>query len=517
MRTKGARAFAVKIGVSDASGTDNYGSVATMTIAANVDLVNRAPVFEASERSRSINEGAHALDGSIGAAIVASDIDNDPGDLNYALVGTSALFKVDTKGGQLKFKAATNLDRETTDSYKVTVAVDDGETSNIGRATVTVAIEVGDVPEPPVFVGAQRKRIAIIGVARKMTLVAARDLDDGDSIATYAIASIPSWITHDSTDSTIIDINPPNSARGLHKLTIVATDSTSRSSRTLLTLDVIPDLSINSWKLDGRKIVFDIANDSCASFERLGLVAPGFLGGILRMILGVDFSNLAGVSETNCDRTFDGTPFRGSGADFNFKVENTRVVYESKAALALGTHSYVFHNGIQEADPERRNNNPIIAQKTYNVTYQLTNATVTVGEIAGSQAAANTKLATLTLPNAVPNAQWAIVGTPAVAVGVAAVSGSETTEGALSLTAAAAVNFESGADFLTVTVEATTPVVETAAAVNLTQVLVEWKIKLSNINEPPEVPGCVHPVGRSGQGCRWRGSDLPGGHRSGQR
>ncbi|MCY4325221.1 MAG: putative Ig domain-containing protein, partial [Betaproteobacteria bacterium] len=484
--TKSERSVNVNVAVGNAAGTDNYGSVPAVAVAVVLDLTNRAPVFPEFVTSN-FDEGFYPADHLIGSPIEATDEDNDGSDLRYERVGPSSLFGV-TSAGQISLLMDTDFDFETRQSYQVTVRVHDGEPEAMrGHATVAVRVDLFDVDEPPVFSGDQRKRVAIIGMARKMTLVTATELDAGDALASYAIASKPSWITHDSTDSWKIDLNPPTSARGLHKLTIVATDNGSNSAERVLTLDVIPDLSINSWKLEDGSVAFDIANDSCASWTRFGAPTTGSgpLGGVLRIGVGVTSSGLAAVNPQTCGRTVDGAPYGGGSGSFNFKFDSARMVYESKAALELGTHAYVFHQGIQEADPTGGSSHPIIASKEYQVTYELANATVTVAETVGALVAANTKIATLTLDNAVADAQWSIVGTPAVAVGLAAVSGSETTEGALSLTAAAAMDFEAGANFLTLTVEAATRTPGSGATVLLRQALVEWKIELGNVDEQP--------------------------------
>ncbi|MCY4324506.1 MAG: cadherin repeat domain-containing protein, partial [Betaproteobacteria bacterium] len=146
LSTKNMRTVKVMIAVDDASNTNYASGVTAAEVDVAVDLLNRAPAFTADERTRSIEEGDYAASDPIGDPIAAGDSDNPAGDLTHSLVGTSQLFAV-SAAGQLSFKAATSLDHETTDSYKVTLKVDDGETANIGRATVTVAIMVTDINE----------------------------------------------------------------------------------------------------------------------------------------------------------------------------------------------------------------------------------------------------------------------------------------------------------------------------------------------------------------------------------
>ena len=103
---------------------------------------NRAPVFaDGSSTTRAIAENAPG-DTNIGAAVAATDPDND--DLTYTLGGTdAAAFGIDTATGQLKTDAA--LDFETKTTYSVTITVSDGTLTD----TITVTINVTDLDERP--------------------------------------------------------------------------------------------------------------------------------------------------------------------------------------------------------------------------------------------------------------------------------------------------------------------------------------------------------------------------------
>ena len=107
---------------------------------------NSAPVFtEGASTTRSVMENT-ASNVNIGAAIAATDADNDT--LTYTRGGTDAAsFSIVNTSGQLKTSAA--LDYETKRSYTVTVTVSDASLTD----TITVIINVTDVAETPADAG----------------------------------------------------------------------------------------------------------------------------------------------------------------------------------------------------------------------------------------------------------------------------------------------------------------------------------------------------------------------------
>ena len=140
----------------DASGDDDMENDASIDVTVNVTDVNEPPEFPSTEtRTRNVQEGT-AANQAIGNPVKA--VDPDVGaTLTYTLAGTDATsFNFDTSTGQLKTKVALN--KETKDTYTVTVSVRDSKDAN-GNAdpatdsTITVTINVTDTNEPPVLSG----------------------------------------------------------------------------------------------------------------------------------------------------------------------------------------------------------------------------------------------------------------------------------------------------------------------------------------------------------------------------
>ena len=135
------RTYTVTVSVSDGSLAD------TINVTINISdvdetLPNTAPVFsDGTSTTRTVAENT-ASGVNIGAAIVATDADNDT--LTYTLGGTDAAsFSVNSSTRQLRTKSA--LDYETKRSYTVTVSVSDGSLTD----TINVTINISDVDETP--------------------------------------------------------------------------------------------------------------------------------------------------------------------------------------------------------------------------------------------------------------------------------------------------------------------------------------------------------------------------------
>ena len=132
---------------------DSKGGTDTVAVTITVTDVNEKPTFnDQSPTTRSISENA-VTGADIGAAVAATDEENDP--LTYILGGTDvAHFSVVATSGQLQTKSA--LDKEIKDIYTVTVSVRDskneaGAADTDDDATITVNITVTDANDFPQF------------------------------------------------------------------------------------------------------------------------------------------------------------------------------------------------------------------------------------------------------------------------------------------------------------------------------------------------------------------------------
>ena len=114
-----------QVTVQAISGTDTV----TLNVTVTVTDVNEAPAFPDSETARSVVENT-APGENIGTPVEADDPDADA-NLTYIMDGTDAgHFNFDPSTGQIKTKLA--LDKETEDTYFVTVSVTDGKADNGG-------------------------------------------------------------------------------------------------------------------------------------------------------------------------------------------------------------------------------------------------------------------------------------------------------------------------------------------------------------------------------------------------
>ena len=107
---------------------------------------NNAPVFSAATATRAVPENS-APDIAVGAAVTATDADNDT--LTYSLEETDdhESFAIDSSSGQIQTVSGVTYDHEAAqNSYSVTVRADDG---NGGTDTIDVTVNVTDVDEQP--------------------------------------------------------------------------------------------------------------------------------------------------------------------------------------------------------------------------------------------------------------------------------------------------------------------------------------------------------------------------------
>ena len=184
--------YAVTITVSDGSGGSG-----TISVTINITDVseNRAPVFTAGgNATRTIAENTTA-NVNIGAALIATDADNDT--LTYTLGGTDAAsFGIVSTSGQLQTKAA--LDYETKRFYSVTVNVSDGRGGNDSIRVIINITDVADgVNSAPVFTdGSTTTRTVLENTASGQyigTAIAATDTDNDTLTYTLSGADASSF------------------------------------------------------------------------------------------------------------------------------------------------------------------------------------------------------------------------------------------------------------------------------------------------------------------------------------
>ena len=113
-------------------------------VTVTVTSVNDPPKFETEMTTRTVSESAQPGD-EVGTKVEATDVDDIT--LTYRLSGASDFVIDDT--GQIRVAPDVALDREHTSSYEVTVTASDRLNES---DSITVTINVSDVPEPPTAV-----------------------------------------------------------------------------------------------------------------------------------------------------------------------------------------------------------------------------------------------------------------------------------------------------------------------------------------------------------------------------
>ena len=151
---EGTATYTVTVSVRDSkdiNGVADTDNDAIIEVTVNVTDVNEPPEFPSTETgTRNVLEST-ATDQPIGNPVTAVDPDVDAS-LTYTLGGTDAAsFGFNTSTGQLKTNVT--LDKETKDTYTVTVSVHDGHPDNTVDDMITVTIKVTDANEPPVLSG----------------------------------------------------------------------------------------------------------------------------------------------------------------------------------------------------------------------------------------------------------------------------------------------------------------------------------------------------------------------------
>ncbi|MEO1211196.1 MAG: cadherin domain-containing protein, partial [Cyanobacteria bacterium J06638_20] len=163
------------------------------------------------------NLSENATAGTSVITIAATDEDTGPPAdvLGYSITSGNedGVFAIDLFTGEITVANASLLDFDTTDSYTLTVQVEDDNGADSLSDTVDVVIDVIDENEAPVFVGAPFN-FSIeenLAVGEEVGTVVATDVDDAN-ILTYSLTTPSSTFAIDAstgvirvTDSTLLD------------------------------------------------------------------------------------------------------------------------------------------------------------------------------------------------------------------------------------------------------------------------------------------------------------------------
>ncbi|MFK7876369.1 MAG: Ig-like domain-containing protein, partial [Paracoccaceae bacterium] len=277
--------------------SDSAGGTDSATVTVTVAPVNDDPV--ASNDVADVDE-----DGSVSGVLVASDVDNDIGDLTFSLVtdGTQGSAVIQSDGS---YVYTPNANVSGTDSF--TYQVSDG---NGGTATATVDVTIAAVNDDPVASDDTANTDEDIAVSGTL---AASDIEN-DSL-------IFSLLTDGTQGSVLIQpdgtytYTPNPDANGTDSFTYEVTDEnggrdTATVNITIAAVNDAPEGEDDEFTTD-------------AGISVLGqLVASDVEGDALTFSLGTQAGN--GSVQVNSDGSFDYTPNAGfSGSDsFTYNVSD---------------------------------------------------------------------------------------------------------------------------------------------------------------------------------------------------
>ena len=324
-------------------------------------------------------------------------------------------------------------------------------------------------------------RFGVTGIVNTLTLHRGSDAQ-GDSIS-YSIINPPfAGITQDATSPWVFEF-PANKAVGVYTVTVRWSDGSLHNTKTMR-YGVVEPATMGEWKLDaqGRPRFVLTGGAVCATgsnvFNGTGdnrNLNQAF-GAWYRAMeyIKLDFKYNDGPTRSSGFQNFwSGIGCDNSGIDYKITIgigdngADTRIttsamlknlVIPLDSVLSAGTHNYKIQYSIRGTDvggSTSHNSNDWVERVFYvseefEVIYVKASSTVVVPEVGANTAPSGHKLGTLTLSSAVPGASWVIEGTPATAVNLVPVSGSETSEVELQLGAAAALKATNSVVSLTV-------------------------------------------------------------------
>ena len=486
----------VTFAVHDAGNSaSNYRGVDAVTVPVAINIVNVAPEFDAGSLEGTIEENGEGEKTAVGAVVgTVQAMDANRDGITYSILNSvdGVLFGIGSSTGIISVAVATNFDYDSSQNmYTISVRAHDGTAGENGE----FVLRVTDEPEPPApasgIGGSQYFLVknAIAGQVRNNVTLAGFVDPDGKSTVMYTVLNKPAWLT--PAGSNVVNIGP-TAPEGGHLLTIQASDGDGTSTVSAA-VEVLREPSLTRWRLAAGKPEIEIASQYCAA---AGRHSSAFLFP-LRLAVSISYNNGTRAGEEfvkdplttgRCGGTHSVVMSIGVGdapVMVSYRLTDTETVIKpGDSRLGVGLHAYAIDYVYGDTDVETTIGFHLkeFYKKRFNISYLLAAATVTIAEVILPTATVGHPLVTATLSATVANARWSVLGTPAVAVGVAGLAGSETTEGLVTLAAAAALDYESGADFLTVTIQAVTPDGEAS----LVQAQTRLVIRLSDeeIEEP---------------------------------
>ena len=475
----------------------SYGS-SSHTFSQRTAAPNALPQFTASSLARMIDESqglARIAAGTALATVVATD--GDSHSLTFsALSGDDDDVLQISAGGVVSPSVAHNFSYESKSKYTLNVRVDDGFG---GTADGKFVLSLRNIDEFASFTRPNLGRVAVRGHARKITLEVAQEPENTSAAVTYSLLNKPAWLSQNSTSPRELQV-AATAPVGLHTITVRTANSSDEGTNSELILDVIPEPSLHFYELFSNQLNIIIAAEACRSIKRFADNSDSN-GGIARLFTEISYNSgtalASGTTPADCEDTHvesqalgDGGAavdvYYGVGSDFaDTSANETYNIVTPDSELGPGVHSYAVdyvlgekHYGSGSALMDRE-----FYRKSFSVTYELVEAaTVTIAEVAGEGAAAPAGhiLGTVVLSSSVgSSAAWSLgSGSPP---GVAIGAGSAT-KGILSLTVAATVDFEISPQYMTVAVEALTPITED----DVVQAKVSsFVVHLDDVDDPP--------------------------------
>ena len=346
--------------------------------------------------------------------------------------------------------------------------------------------------------------VVVTGTERRISLHYPKDLD-GDSIS-FSLRGWPAGIRQDP-ESPWVFIVPGTIALGLYNdLRILYNDGETGNIRKFTALTVLDTVSLTGWKLKQGKPEFRLGSSTnnviCPERATYNWRANGnrFSQGF-RALWGyaIDFQRNDGpVWGTGRKQLGDrgircSVPLKeemplgstNANVDVTINISKSNGVFSINSVLADGTYSYKFRIKLYGQDKGGKPNSwktvNYYTTPNFNVIYMVSRQELIIPEVIRPVASAGHPLATISIGQDIPGALWEVEGTPAVPVNLRPVFGARNRQAVLELGADRAMDFESGADFLTVTISA-------VGRESATKVFQAWRRLVIKLKDEREVP-----------------------------